>query len=114
MTLRGECNLLMTVAFIKWHYICTCAEELKPTIASIDSPAGLYFDEMRQVLLYPTQWKIVGYVNLKTYPMLWEKVKTHQSLIISYCSKIHNATCYPLTDCRAFTPYIRTKVQYIG
>ena len=27
--------------------------------------------------------------------------------------KIHNATWYPLTECRAFTPYIRSKVRYV-
>ena len=67
---------------------------------------------MGQVFFYPTQWKIVSYVNLKPTHMLWKEVKTHQSQIISYCSKIYNATWYPLTDCRAFTSYIRTKVRY--
>jgi len=97
MTLRGECYLLMTVAIIKWCYLCTCAEEVKPTIVSIDSPAGLYFDEMGQVFFYPTQWKIVSYMNLKPTQMLRKQVKTHQLQIVIYSNKIHNATWYPLT-----------------
>ena len=29
------------------------------------------------------------------------------------CLKIHSTTWYSLTDCRAFTPYIRSKVKYV-
>jgi hypothetical protein len=46
MSLRGECYLLMTLAFITWCCTFTLAEEVKPTVASIDSQAGLYFDEI--------------------------------------------------------------------
>jgi hypothetical protein len=38
MKVRGECYLLMTLAIIKWSCIFICAEEVKLTIASIDSP----------------------------------------------------------------------------
>jgi hypothetical protein len=86
---------------------------VKPTIASIDSPTGLYFDEMGQILFYPTQWKVVSYVNLKPTQMLWKQVKENPLQIVNYCIKIHNATWYPLTDCCAFTPYIRSQVRYI-
>jgi hypothetical protein len=91
----------------------TSAEEVKPTLGSIDSHAGLYFDEMGQVFFHPTQWKIVSYVNLRPTQLLWKQVKAQQSQIVNYCNKIHNATWYPLTDCRAFTPYIRSKVRYV-
>ena len=37
----------------------------------------------------------------------------HQGQIVNYCLKIHNATWYSLTDCRAFTPYVRSKVKYV-
>jgi hypothetical protein len=112
MKLGGECYL-MTLTIIKWSCIFTCAEEVKPTIASVDSPSGLYFDEMGQVFFYPTQWKVVSYVNPKPTQMLWKQVKAHQLQIVNYCMKIHNTTWYPLTDCRAFTPYIRSKVRYV-
>ena len=113
MKFRGECYLLMTLAIIKWFYICIYAEELKPPIASIDSPAVLYFDEMGQVFFYPTQWKVVSYVNWKSNQMLWKQVKAHQFQIVNYCFKIRNTTWYPLTACRTFTPYVRTKVWYV-
>lgn len=45
--------------------------------------------------------------------MLRKQVKVHQSQIENYCVKIHNSTWYPLTDCCAFTPYIRTKIRYV-
>jgi hypothetical protein len=85
---------------------------VKPTIASIDSPSGLYFDEMGQTFFYPTLWKVVSYVNLKHAQLLWKQVKAHQLRIVN-CIEIHNRTWYPLTDCRAFTPYIRSKVRYV-
>jgi len=44
--------------------------------------------------------------------VLWRQVKAHQSKIVNYCSKIHNATWYLLADFCAFTPYIRLKVKY--
>ena len=113
MTPKGEFYLLVTVAILKWCCVCTCAEEIKPAIAPIDSAAGLYFDEMGQVYFYPTQWKVVSYVNLKPTQVLWKQVKAHQSQIVNYCIKIRNSTWYPLTDCRAFTPYIRTKIRYV-
>ena len=45
--------------------------------------------------------------------MLWRQVKAHQSQIVDYSSKIHNATWYSLTYCRAFTPYISSKVKLV-
>ena len=64
---------------------------MKPTIASIDSPSGLYFDEMGQIFFYPTQWKVVSYVNLKPAQLLWKQVKAHQLQIVN-CIEIHNTT----------------------
>ena len=90
-----------------------CIEEVKPTTSSIDSPAGLYFDEMGQVFFYPIQWKVVSYMKLKSNQMLCKQVNAHQLQIVNYCFKIHNTTWYPLTDCHAFTPYIRTKIRYV-
>ena len=90
-----------------------CAEDLKPTVSPIESHAGLYFDEIGQIFFYPTQWKVVSYVNLKPTQLLWKQGKAHQLQIMNYCLKIHNTTWYSLTDCRAFTPYIRSKVKYV-
>jgi hypothetical protein len=50
---------------------------------------------------------------LKPTQLLWKQVKAHQLQIVNYCLKIHNATWYSLTDCRAFTAYIRLKVKYV-
>jgi hypothetical protein len=113
MELRGEYCLLITLAIITWCCTFTCAEKVKPTIASIESHAGLYSDETGQVFFYPAQWKVVNYVNLKPTQMLWKQVKSQESQIVNYYNKIHNATWYSLTDCRAFTPYVRSKVRYV-
>ena len=32
---------------------------------------------------------------------------------MNYCMKIQNATRYALTDCRAFVPYVKSKVRYV-
>ena len=112
MRLAVKSYLLMITIF-KWSCISTYAEEMKPTIALTDSPSGLYFDEVGQVFFYPTQWKVISYVILEPTQMLWKQVKSHQLQIVNYCMKIHNATWYPLTECRAFTPYIRSKVRYV-
>jgi hypothetical protein len=45
--------------------------------------------------------------------MLWKQVEAQQSQIVNYCNKIRNTTWYPLTDCRAFTLYIRSNVRYV-
>jgi len=45
---------------------------------------------------------------------LWKQVKAHQLQIVNYCLKIHSATWYSLTDCQAFTSYIRSKVKYVA
>ena len=102
----------MTVAVLKGYYLYTYAEDTKPTITSIEFSAGLYFDEIGNIFFYPTQWKIVSYVDLKPTQRLWKQVKKHQSQIAIYC-EVKNATWYPLTDCSSFTPYIRTKTRYI-
>lgn len=52
-------------------------------------------------------------MNLRPTQLLWKQVKVHQSQIVNYCAKIRNSTWYPLTDCSAFTPYIRSKVRYV-
>ena len=69
-----------------------CTEELKPTVTPIESHTGLYFDEIGQIFFYPTQWKVVSYVNLKPTPFLWKQVKAHQLQIVNYCFRIQNAT----------------------
>jgi hypothetical protein len=104
MELMGENCLLMILVIITWYCTFTRAEEVKPTIASIESHAGLYFDETGQVFYYPTRWKVVSYVDIKTNQMLWKQVKSQESRIVNYCNKIHNVTWYSFTDCRAFTP----------
>jgi len=74
----------MTLVIIKGCCIFICAEEVKPTIASIDSHTGLYFDEMGQIFFYPIQWKLVRYMNFKPQ-MSWKQVKAHQLQIVNYC-----------------------------
>jgi hypothetical protein len=69
--------------------------------------------EIGTVFFYPTQWKIVSYVDLKLTQRLWKQFKTHQSQIAVYCNKVKNATWYSLTDCDSFNPYIKTKTRYI-
>jgi hypothetical protein len=79
----------------------------------IESQTLLYFDEIGQIVFYPTQWKVVSHVNLQPTQLLWKQVKAHQSQIVDYCLKIHSATLYAVTDCRAVTPYVRSKVKYV-
>ena len=104
---------IITVTIVGWHCIFPNAEEVKPTITQIESQTGLYFDELGQIFFCPTQWKVVSYVNLKPTLLMWKQVKTHQSQTVSHCRTVSNATWYALTDCRAFTPYIRSKVKYV-
>jgi hypothetical protein len=74
------------------------AEDAKPTITPFISATGLYFDEIGNIYFYPTQSKIVSYVDLKPTQRLWKQVKTRQSQIANYCDKVNNATWYTLTD----------------
>ena len=104
---------IITVTIVGWHCIFPNAEEVKPTITQIESQTGLYFDELGQIFFYPTQWKVVSYVNLKPTMLMWKQVETHQSQIVSHCRTVSNAIWYALTDCRASTPYIKSKVRYV-
>jgi hypothetical protein len=108
---RGVANYLLVAVTILYSY--TYAEDAKPLITSIESQAGLYFDEVGNIFFYPTQWKIISYVDLKPTHRLWKQVKTHQVQIANYCKRVQNATWYQLTECSSFTPYIRTKTKYI-
>ena len=69
---------IITIAIIGWHCMFPYAGEVKPTITEIESQTGLYFDELGQIFFYPTQWKIVSYVNLKPTQLMWKQVKSHQ------------------------------------
>jgi len=69
MKLRVGCWII-TVAIIEWPYMIPCAKEFKPAIAPIESHIGLCFDEIGQIFFYPTQWKVVSYVNLKPTQVL--------------------------------------------
>lgn len=83
----------IAVAILQWY--CTVRAEdvkMKPSVKAIDSSTGLYFDVMGQIFFYPTQWKVVSYVDLKPTQLLWKQVKAHQSQIVNYCMKIENAT----------------------
>ena len=77
----------MTLVIIKVCCIFIFAEEAKPTIASIDSSTGLYFDEMGQIFFYLTKWEVVRYVNLKPTQTLWKQVKAHQLQTANCCFK---------------------------
>jgi hypothetical protein len=106
---RGFANYLLVAVIILYAY--SYAEDAKPLITSIESQAGLYFDEVGNIFFYPTQWKIISYVDLKPTQRLWKQIKTHQVQIANYCKKVQNATWFQLTDCSSFTPYIRTKTK---
>jgi hypothetical protein len=90
------------------------AEEVKPSITQIETQTGHYFNEIGQIFFYRTQCKIVSYVNLKPTQVLWIQVKSHQLQIVHYCARVSNATWYALTDYRVFTPYVKSKVKYVG
>ena len=104
---------VLTVTIIQWCYVRTEDINLEPSVKAIDSTTGLYFDQVGQIFFYPTQWTVVSYVDLKPTQLLWKQVKAHQMQINNYCVKIQNAVWYPLTDCQAFTTYIRSKVRYV-
>ena len=106
MKLKGY--WFIAIAIILWCCVTIRAEEEKPkpSIKVTDSSTGLYFDEIGQIFFYPSQWKVVSYVNLKPTQLLWKQVKAHQLHITNYRMEIQNATWYSLTDCRAFTPYV--------
>jgi len=95
-------------------WVAIITEKTTPTINQINSQAGLYFDEMGQVLLYTTQWKMVGYADLRPVQLQWRQVKEHQTKIVEFCSKVQNETWYHLTDCHAFASYRRSKVKYVN
>jgi len=82
---------------------------MKPTFTPIES----YFDEIGQIFFYPTQWKVISYVNLRPTHLFWKQVKAHQLQIVNYCLNIYNTTWYSSTDCQSFTPYIRSKLKYV-
>jgi hypothetical protein len=44
---------------------------------------------------------------------MYRRSKSHQLQIVHYCAHFINATWYALTDCRAFTPYIKSEVKYV-
>jgi hypothetical protein len=87
-----------------WVFICT--KDTNPTTTQISCQAGLYFDEMGQILLYTTYWKIVSYADLKPVQLQWRQVKEHQMKIVDSCTTINNETLYHLTDCHALASYI--------
>ena len=52
--------LLLTAILMGW-WVAIITKKANPTINQIHSQAGIYFDEMGQVLFYTTQWKMVSY-----------------------------------------------------
>lgn len=90
--LKGGCSLLMVLVIIIGCGVSTHAAEVKPTITATDSSTGLYFDGIGQLFVYPVQWKIVSYVDLKPTQMLWRQVETHLLQILNYCVLIRNVT----------------------
>jgi hypothetical protein len=104
---------IIAITIIGGHYVSPYAEEVKPTVMQIESQMCLYFDELGEIFFYPTQWKVISYVNLKPTLSFWKQIKTHQSQIVNHCRTVNNATWHTLTDCSAFTPYIRSKVKYV-
>ena len=106
-------SMWVTLVVVIWCGTSTYAEESKPTITTIDSPTTLYFDAVGQLLVYPTHWKVVTYVNLRPTHSLWRQVKAHQLQIVNYCAKIRDTTWYATTDCQSFAPYVRSKIRYV-
>jgi len=105
--------LLITATLIGWWTFITHTEKISPTLTQINSQAGLYFDEIGQILFYTTQWKIVSYADLKPVQLQWRQVKEHQMKIGEYCMKVKNETWYNLTDCHAFASCVWSKIKYV-
>jgi len=79
-------------------WVAIITKKANPTINQIHSQAGIYFDEMGQVLFYTTQWKMVSYADLRPVQLQWRQVKEHQTKIVEFCAKVQNETWYHLTD----------------
>ena len=89
-----------------------CGAEFKPSTTPIESHTGLYFDKIGHLFLsYPLER--CKLFESQTNSSTMETGKVISVKIVNYCTKIHNATWYSLNDCRAFTPYIRSKVKYV-
>jgi hypothetical protein len=71
-----------------WWVVFMGTKKANPTITTINSQAGINFDEMGQLLLYTTQWKIISYADLKPIQLLWKQVKEHQLKISESCNRI--------------------------
>jgi hypothetical protein len=101
--------LITTALMGLWVLLSTQGTD--PTINEIDSQAGLYFDEMGQILFYTAHWKMISYANLRPVQLQWKQVKEHPAKIVETCAKMKNETWYHLTDGHAFASYI-SKVKY--
>jgi len=73
----------ITFTTIGWYCIFTYTENLKPTITLVKFHTGLYLDQRGQKFFYPTQWKVVTYVDLQPTQLLWKQVKAYQLQIVN-------------------------------
>jgi hypothetical protein len=72
---------VITTTLVGW-WVFICTQDTNLTITHINSQAGLYFDEMGQILFYTANWKIISYADLKPAELQWRQVKEHQTKIM--------------------------------
>jgi len=103
----------ITTVSIRWNCMFPC-RRLQTNSHTYWIAYRFIFRWDRADFFYPTQWKVLSYVNLRTTQLLWNQVKAHQVQLVNYCLNIHNATWDSLIDCRALTPYTRSKVVFVA
>lgn len=82
-------------------------------VKEVKSKTGLYFDEIGTISFYPTQWRVVTYINLTPSKELWKNTKNHFSRVKDYCKKQESQPWYHLTDCQNFGQYMVSKSKQI-
>ena len=83
-------------------------EEIKITPLQ-SSMSGIYFDHVGYVYLYPSEWKIVTYVDLLPAKDLWQKTKNQLVSLNEICKQIADKNWYPYTDCKQSLAYFNSQ-----
>ncbi|KAK7871643.1 hypothetical protein R5R35_001828 [Gryllus longicercus] len=98
---------IMLLIFLR--IICKSENQNTP----LPSADGIYFDEVGNLFLSPTQWKFINYVDLHPIKELWKQTKEHSAQVLNVCHKHENKTWYFLTDCRPYEAFSKSKIKYV-
>ena len=107
--------LTIWISWILWEQIPIGYAGEFSQVKILGTETGIYFDHIGTLYVYPSEWKVITYVELGPAKELWVNTKSQMIKLTNICKEIEkqNQTWYIYTGCQQTIPYLVSKRKIV-